>query len=266
MTSYSGSKTQGQNQNAKESESAATSKKSKSNSRITVPHILIVEDESSIAETITYALETELFQTTHVTTGAEATSLIETNNKYALIVLDIGLPDTTGLDVCQQIRKTSPVPILFLTARNSEIDRILGLEFGADDYVTKPFSPRELVARIKAILRRTSSTPTQKISPHTDQGISIDPEAMTILCFGKPVDLTAHEYKLLATFLSQPGRTFTREQLLEHAWDDPGSAMDRTVDAHIKTLRAKLSSVSEKCSEVIQTRRGLGYCYHPPQS
>ncbi len=231
-----------------------------------MPHILIVEDESSIAETITYALKTELFKTTHVTTGAEATSLIEKNNYYALVVLDIGLPDTTGLDVCQQIRKKSTVPILFLTARDSEIDRILGLEFGADDYVTKPFSPRELVARIKAVLRRTSSNSPQKINTHSNQGISIDPEAMTILCFGEPVDLTAHEYKLLATFISQPGRTFTREQLLDHAWEDPGSAMDRTVDAHIKTLRAKLTSASEKCSSVIQTRRGLGYCYHPPQS
>mgnify|MGYP000607372935 FL=1 len=233
-----------------------------------MPHILIVEDESSIAETIIYALETEHFQTTQVSTGAEAISLVEDSNKYALVVLDIGLPDTTGLDVCQEIRKQSGIPILFLTARDSEIDRVLGLEFGADDYVTKPFSPRELVARIKAILRRTSgsssgSSPIEK-SYHTDEGISIDTDAMTIHCFGKPVDLTAHEYKLLATFISQPGRTFTREQLLEHAWEDPGSAMDRTVDAHIKTLRAKLTAISDQCAEVIQTRRGLGYCYHPP--
>ncbi|MGJ8654840.1 MAG: two-component system response regulator CreB [Akkermansiaceae bacterium] len=231
-----------------------------------MPHILIVEDESSIAETIVYALETEHFQTTHVTTGAEAISLVHDKKCYSLVVLDIGLPDTTGLDVCQQIRKDSGIPILFLTARDSEIDRVLGLEFGADDYVTKPFSPRELVARIKAILRRTSSGSPQERIKHTNEGISIDTDAMTIHCFGKPVALTAHEYKLLATFISQPGRTFTREQLLEHAWDDPGSAMDRTVDAHIKTLRAKLTSASPLCAEVIQTRRGLGYCYHPPQN
>jgi two-component system catabolic regulation response regulator CreB len=123
-----------------------------------MPHILIVEDESSIAETIIYALETEHFQTTHVTTGAEAISLIQTRNRFSLVVLDIGLPDTSGLDVCQQIRKQSEIPVLFLTARDSEIDRVLGLEFGADDYVTKPFSPRELVARIKAILRRTANS------------------------------------------------------------------------------------------------------------
>lgn len=229
-----------------------------------MPHILIVEDEHSIAETIIYALETEHFQTTHVTTGAEAISLLETKGSYSLVVLDIGLPDTSGLDVCREIRKESGVPVLFLTARDSEIDRILGLEFGADDYVTKPFSPRELVARIKAILRRTSSGSPQQLIKHTNEGISIDRDAMTIHCFGTPVNLTAHEYRLLATFIAQPGRTFTREQLLEHAWEDPGSAMDRTVDAHIKTLRAKLTSASPKCADVIQTRRGLGYCYHPP--
>ncbi len=230
-----------------------------------MPHILIVEDEFSIAETIIYALKTEHFETSHVSTGSEAISLIQNNNTYALVILDIGLPDTTGLDVCQIIRKQSGVPILFLTARDSEIDRILGLEFGADDYVTKPFSPRELVARIKAILRRTSSNSSpQKLISHTTTGISIDSLAMTIHSDGKPLDLTAHEYKLLATFIAQPGRTFTREQLLKHAWDDPGSAMDRTVDAHIKTLRSKLHASSSKYTEVIQTRRGLGYCYHPP--
>jgi two-component system catabolic regulation response regulator CreB len=231
-----------------------------------MPHILIVEDEPSIAETIIYALQTEYFKTTHVTTAAEAISLVEAKSSYSLVVLDIGLPDTSGLSVCQQIRKQSGIPILFLTARDSEIDRVLGLEFGADDYVTKPFSPRELVARIKAILRRTSNSSPQEINQHTDEGISINTDAMTIHCYGQLVDLTAHEYKLLATFISQPGRTFTREQLLEHAWEDPGSVMDRTVDAHIKTLRAKLTSASPQCNEVIQTRRGLGYCYHPPVS
>ena len=225
-------------------------------------HILIVEDEVSIAETIIYALETEHFTTTHVTTGGEALKKSAALN-YDLIVLDIGLPDTTGFDVCKEIRSGSNVPILFLTARDSEIDRVLGLEFGADDYVTKPFSPRELSARIKAILRRTCPTPVKATQVSAD-GINIDPDAMLITCFGKVVDLTAHEYKLLATFLSQPSRTFTREQLLEHAWDDPGSAMDRTVDAHIKTLRAKLNACSDRCKEVIQTRRGLGYCYQHP--
>jgi len=231
-----------------------------------MPNILIVEDESSIAETIVYALETEHFIATHVTTGADALALIEADTPFALAVIDIGLPDITGLDVCQKIRSHSPIPILFLTARDSELDRILGLEFGADDYVTKPFSPRELVARIKAILRRTSNSNSLSPAQDSASALSIDTKAMTISCYGTALQLTAHEYKLLATFLSQPGRTFTREQLLQHAWDDPGSAMDRTIDAHIKTLRSKLSSASPKCSEVILTRRGLGYCYHPPKA
>lgn len=226
--------------------------------------ILIVEDESSIADTIIYALETEHFGTNHVSTGAEAIDLVEKKH-FDLVVLDIGLPDTTGFDVCKKIRATSSLPILFLTARDSEIDRVLGLEFGADDYVTKPFSPRELVARIKAIIRRTSPSVAQTQKEMPTDGIVINTEAMLVSCFGEALDLTAHEYKLLKTFISQPGRTFTREQLLNHAWEDPGSAMDRTVDAHIKTLRAKLNASSNKCTEVIQTRRGLGYCYHPPQ-
>eukprot|EP00112_Aurelia_sp_Birch-Aquarium-sp1_P005571 Seg16355.1 transcript_id=Seg16355.1/GoldUCD/mRNA.D3Y31 product="Transcriptional regulatory protein BaeR" protein_id=Seg16355.1/GoldUCD/D3Y31 len=234
-----------------------------------VPRVLIVEDEVAIAENIIYALETEHFETTHVTTGKDALTEIK-ENPYNLIVLDIGLPDTTGLTVCQEIRTVSATPILFLTARDSELDRVLGLELGADDYVVKPFSPRELVARIKAILRRTETkVQTSSGTTQLDQSnnpIIHDSEAMTITCYGKLLDLTAHEYKLLATFISQPNRTFTREQLLEHAWDDPGSAMDRTVDAHIKTLRSKLNAVSDQCADFIQTRRGLGYCYQPPAS
>lgn len=227
--------------------------------------ILIVEDEPSIADSIIYTLETEHFKTHHVTTGEMALDALSKKD-FKLVVLDIGLPDTTGFDVCKKIRTFSEIPILFLTARDSEIDRVLGLEFGADDYVTKPFSPRELAARIKAILRRT----TQSTNGPADicekkEGIHIDEDAMLVTCYGQILDLTAHEYKLLATFISRPKRTFTREQLLEHAWDDPGSAMDRTIDAHIKTLRAKLVSSSAHCTDVIQTRRGLGYCYHPPQ-
>lgn len=230
-----------------------------------MPKILIVEDEVAIAENIVYALETEHFFTTHVTTGADALSEIN-NGDYDFIILDIGLPDTSGLEICKQIRPTSSIPILFLTARDSEIDRVLGLEFGADDYVTKPFSPRELVARIKAILRRSSIQATT-LTDDADSSlcpIIHDSTAMSITCFGSLLDLTAHEYKIFATFISQPNRTFTREQLLEHAWDDPSSAMDRTVDAHIKTLRAKLNAVSDQCADLIQTRRGLGYCYQPP--
>lgn len=227
---------------------------------MTAAHILIVEDELSIAENLVYALETENFSTTHLSVGATVVETLKSSH-VDLVVLDIGLPDIMGFDVCREIRKFSSVPLLFLTARDSEIDHVLGLELGADDYVTKPFSPRELAARIRAILRRSSDN---KPESTPESLLTHDSRAMSIHCAGAMLDLTAHEYKLLATFMSQPGRTFTRDQLLERAWEDPGSAMDRTVDAHIKSLRAKLRDASECCSEVIQTRRGLGYCYHSP--
>ncbi len=219
-----------------------------------MPSVLIVEDEAAIADTLIYALETENFSVVHVVTGKEAIDYV-TNSPPSLVVLDIGLPDLTGLDVCQRIRGFSQVPILFLTARNSEIDQVLGLELGADDYVTKPFSPRAVVARVRAILRRADSKP----GPESGGMLEHSVDAMRITCFGKALDLTAHEYKLLATMLAQPNRVFTREQLLERAWDDPGAAMDRTVDAHIKSIRAKLRVHSDKAAQAIQTRRGLGY-------
>lgn len=238
---------------------------------MSAPHILIVEDEISIAENILYALETENFTTSHLSTGSQVADTVREND-ISLIVLDVGLPDILGFDVCRQVRAFSNVPILFLTARDSEIDHVLGLELGADDYVTKPFSPRELAARIRAILRRSSvaqpsaelPSATATASPPAAPLLSHDPSAMRISCSGAALDLTANEYKLLAAFMSQPGRTFTRDQLLEKAWADPGAAMDRTVDAHVKSLRAKLRNASSACAEVIQTRRGLGYCYHCP--
>ncbi len=219
-----------------------------------MPSVLIVEDEVAIADTLIYALKTENLSVEHVLTGQQAIDYV-TNTPPSFVVLDIGLPDLTGLDVCRRIRTFSQVPILFLTARDSEIDQVLGLELGADDYVTKPFSPRAVVARIRAILRRTDAndaTASRDILQH-----SVD--AMCITCYGKALELTAHEYKLLATMLAQPNRVFTREQLLERAWDDPGAAMDRSVDAHIKAIRAKLRVHSHEAALAIQTRRGLGY-------
>lgn len=218
-----------------------------------MPSVLIVEDEPAIADTLIYALETENFSVTHVATGQEG---LDHFNRHApdFAVLDIGLPDLTGFDLCRQIRTFSQVPILFLTARDSEIDHVLGLELGADDYVTKPFSPRTVVARIRAIMRRGQSPVAQNSTL-----LQHDDDTMCIKCCGHALDLTAHEYKLLAILLGQPGRVFTREQLLEQAWHDPGSAMDRTIDAHIKSLRAKLRDHSTEAADTIQTRRGLGY-------
>lgn len=226
-----------------------------------MPHILLVEDEPAIADTLIYALGTECFEVTHVLTGERALAAAGTTN-FDFAILDIGLPDMTGLDVCRRLREKSAIPVLFLTARDSEVDRILGLELGGDDYVTKPFSPREIVARVRAILRRSQSpltvAQTAQIAPYNTV-LHHDVAAMRIHCHSEVLDLTAHEYKLLLVLLDQPGRVFTRDQLLDHAWQDPGAVTDRTIDAHIKSIRAKLRSVRTGAEELIQTRRGLGY-------
>lgn len=226
-----------------------------------MPSVLLVEDEPAIADTLVYALETECFEVIHVLTGAAALATVAARN-FDFAILDIGLPDMTGLDVCRRLRESSPIPVLFLTARDGELDRILGLELGGDDYVTKPFSPREIVARVRAILRRaTPQAHPQAVDQSPVAGVILhhDPSAMRIHCHGESLDLTAHEYKLLLVLLEKPGRVFTRDQLLEYAWQDPGAVTDRTVDAHVKSIRAKLRGVRVGAEDLIQTRRGLGY-------
>lgn len=220
--------------------------------------LVLIEDELSIADTLIYALKTENFIVQHFITGQQALDYLKTHPKTAGVVLDVGLPDLTGFDVCRTLRTFSDVPVLFLTARNSEIDEVLGLELGADDYVTKPFSPRAVTARVRALLRRSAKTQTTS-SP----GIIHDPEAKQILWQEQKVDLTAHEYHLLATLISQPERVLSREQLLAKAWSDPFSITDRAVDAHIKSIRAKLRSHSAQAADAIKTRRGLGYAWCP---
>jgi two-component system catabolic regulation response regulator CreB len=223
-----------------------------------MPRVLLVEDEPAIADTLIYALETECFEVTHALTGGDALAAFA-RQPHDFAVLDIGLPDMTGLDVCRRLRETSRVPVLFLTARDGEVDRILGLELGGDDYVTKPFSPREIVARVRAILRRTQPAAAGPARPAADGPLHHDPAAMRIHCHGTALDLTAHEYKLLLVLLERPGRVFTRDQLLDHAWHDPGAVTDRTIDAHIKSIRAKLRLARPGAEDFIQTRRGLGY-------
>ncbi|MGC4015537.1 MAG: two-component system response regulator CreB [Luteolibacter sp.] len=232
-----------------------------------MPRVLLVEDEPAIADTLVYALETERLEVTHALTGSEALDAFA-EKRHDFVILDIGLPDMTGLDVCRKLRENSVVPILFLTARDGEIDRILGLELGGDDYVTKPFSPREIVARVRAILRRSggngesSAAPTAAPAPAAAvpaTPLHHDTTAMRIHCHGTALDLTAHEYKLLLVLLSHPGRVFTRDQLLDRAWEDPGAVTDRTVDAHVKSIRSKLRTARLGAEDYIQTRRGLGY-------
>jgi two-component system catabolic regulation response regulator CreB len=223
------------------------------------PCVLIVEDEASIAETITYALATEGFAPVWKTTGRDALAVLATQ-AVVLVVLDVGLPDMSGLDVCRELRKRHAVPVIFLTARSGEVDKIVGLELGADDYLAKPFSPRELTARIRAVLRRTNPDQGGAApgAAATSAGWTHDEAKCRISYLGKALDLTRNEYRLLGALLAAPGRVFSRDQLMTVAWDDPGASLDRTVDAHIKTLRAKLRVVAPGDDPIV-THRGLGY-------
>ena len=217
--------------------------------------ILVVEDEAAIAETIVYALQTEGFTAVWKTTGRDALAELA-RQPVALVVLDVGLPDVSGFDVCRELRKKHAVPVIFLTARSGEVDKVVGLELGADDYLAKPFSPRELTARVRAVLRR-SSAPTGFPVPASGHW-SHDEARCRIAYRGRPLELTRNEYRLLGALLVAPGRVFNRDQLMAAAWDDPGAALDRTVDAHIKTLRAKLRAAAPDADPIV-THRGLGY-------
>ncbi len=217
--------------------------------------ILVVEDEAAIAETILYALRTEGFAPLWKTTGGDALAALA-QQPVTLVVLDVGLPDMSGFDVCREMQRRGRVPVIFLTARSAEVDKIVGLELGADDYLAKPFSPRELTARVRAVLRRSNGNGDTKPAP---SGIwSHDAERCRISYRGQALDLTRNEYRLLAALIAAPGRVFSREQLMTAAWDDPGASLDRTVDAHIKTLRAKLRAVAPDMDPIV-THRGLGY-------
>lgn len=219
--------------------------------------ILVVEDEPPIAETIVYALQTEGFATLWKTTGRDALAALAEHN-VAVVVLDVGLPDASGFDVCREIRRSANVPVIFLTARSSEVDRIVGLEIGGDDYLAKPFSPRELTARVRAVLRRTSGRSRPAAAATSSRPWQHDEARCRISYRGRALDLTRNEYRLLGALLAQPGRVFSRDQLMTAAWDDPGAALDRTVDAHVKSLRAKLRAAAPEADPIV-THRGLGY-------
>jgi len=234
-----------------------------------MPTILVIEDEPNVADNLVYALQTEGFDTHWCATGGDGLEKLAAT-AVDLVVLDVGLPDIDGFEVCRNIRKTAETPVLFLTARDSEIDRIVGLEIGGDDYVTKPFSPREVTARVKAILRRTrrpaGGAATKATAAANDSAIQtdfhVDRERHEIRWGASRLDLTPNEFNLLACLIGQPGRVFTREVLMTQAWEDPGSATERTVDAHVRRLRAKLRALRPD-DEVIQTVRGIGYTFRP---
>ena len=223
--------------------------------------ILLIEDESAIADTVLYALETEGFRVQWVSLGADGISALQNYPSIAVVILDVGLPDTNGFEVCRAIRRFSEVPIIFLTARNEEVDRIVGLEIGADDYVTKPFSPRELAARVKVILRRLQAVPSAAVA--ADNGFTLDEARARIAYCGQWLTLTRFEYLILKLLLSQPERVFSRAQIMDRVWPEPEASLERVVDTHIKSLRGKLRAVHGD-EEPITTHRGLGYSISGP--
>lgn len=229
------------------------------------PRILVVEDEPAIADTITYALSTDGFEPHWCASGAAALQA-QAAGEIALAILDIGLPDINGFELFKRLTAQQPtLPVIFLTARASEIDRVVGLELGADDYVAKPFSPRELVARVRTVLRRAQraaapaapAVATAVVAAVT-HGFAIDDERKQIRFRGKALDLSRIEYRLLKVLAERPGRVYSRDELMQRAWDDPAAAFDRTVDAHVKMLRAKLREI-DAAADPIVTHRGLGY-------
>lgn len=242
----------------------------------TPTRILVIEDEPAIADTLVYALRTEGFLPAWCATGREGLAAFA-GGTFALVILDVGLPDISGFDVCRELRARAPVPVLFLTARSGEIDRVVGLELGGDDYVTKPFSPREVTARVRAILRRTQGSGVGGGTPGiseswagrpghaggTRAGLEVDAECKTAVFHGVGLELTRYEFRLLAVLHARPGRVWSRDELMTRVWEDPGASLDRTVDAHIKTLRGKLRAIAPE-EDPIQTHRGEGYSLRLP--
>ncbi len=216
--------------------------------------VLLVEDESSIADNIKYALQAASFDVLWASSGMEGLSLFK-EKTVDLVILDIGLPDMDGFEVCRQIRAQSQVPLLFLSARSDEIDRVVGLEMGADDYICKPFSPRELVARVKTNLRRYQAAPS---TPVSKEPLVLNEENRTVHFCGQLLDVTRYEFGILQVMKKHPKRVYSREELLEKVWHEPDNSFDRVVDTHIKTLRAKLKLVNGEL-EIIKTHRGIGY-------
>lgn len=224
-----------------------------------MPHVLVVDDDAHIVDVITFALEKAGMDFSVARNGKEALEMFD-RGKHDILVLDVGMPELDGLQVCREIRKTSEVPILFLSARDEEIDRILGLEIGGDDYLTKPFSPRELVARINVIIKRTSASahdPVEENSILKKGELCVEPAHRSASYKETVVSLTAIEFNILTALMARPRMAFTREQLLEQAWPTNIHVSDRTIDSHVRNLRAKLAA--EGCNSAVETVHGIGF-------
>jgi len=225
--------------------------------------VLLIDDDTELTKLLEEYLEEEQFHLDAAHDGVVGLQKALAN-QYAVVVLDVMLPGMSGLDVLKQLRQKSTVPVLMLTARGSELDRILGLELGADDYLPKPFNPRELVARLRAILRRTTSGGAAASSkPVRLADVELHPESRSVTCGGKPVTLTGAEFDLLYTFLRSPGKIISREDLTQAALGRPMSPMDRSIDVHVSNLRRKLGSYDGN-HERIKAIRGSGYVYLLP--
>jgi len=227
---------------------------------MTKPKVLIVEDEPAIRDNIQFVLESEGLETLQLATGLEVLALLS-ERAIDLVVLDVGLPDINGFDLLKELRKRHKTPVIMLTARNAELDRVLGLEIGADDYVVKPFSPRELSARVKAVLRRSrtrDSEPMATVAGRSQRALAVHAGKRQVSFFGEVLQLSKYEYEILTTFIARPGHVFSREQLMSLLWEQPEQSLDRTVDAHIKNLRAKLRAVRADVDPIV-THRGSGY-------
>jgi len=216
------------------------------------PLILIVEDEQKLADLLGDYLLQAGYEVVKIGSGLDAVPVIR-DRRPALVLLDLMLPGRDGMEICKEVRGFSQVPIIILTARVEEIDRLLGLELGADDYICKPFSPREVVARVKAVLRRVASHDTPP-----SHGLELDPERFRAVICGHELDLTAVEFRLLEHLAAHPGRIYTRTQLMDHIYPDQRVVSDRTIDSHIKKLRKKIADAAPG-TELVRSVYGVGY-------
>jgi two-component system, OmpR family, response regulator len=213
--------------------------------------IVVVDDEPNIADLVDLYLAREGFRVLKTETGEAGLRAVK-DHRPRLVVLDVGLPDVDGLEVCKRLRATSQIPVIFLTARDSEVDRVLGLELGGDDYLTKPFSPAELVARVKAVLRRVDGGPAAEVMQAGE--VAIDAGRREVRVAGEPVDFTTKEFDLLRYLAERPGLALSRQQILDGVWGYDWYGDARTVDVHIAQVRKKLGDTVE-----IKTVRGVGY-------
>ena len=218
--------------------------------------ILIVEDEVKLSKVLVDYLNQSNYKTAHLINGNEVITWVKKNNPD-LILLDLMLPETNGKDICKDIRAFSKTPIIMVTAMIDEIDRLIGLELGADDYICKPFSPKEVVARVKAVLRRTNA---DYLNEFSENEFKVNHDAYSVQIKGKKLDLTPVEFRMLTMFIDHPGRVYNRDQILNTVFDDGRIVLDRTVDTHIKNLRQKLKDANPE-KDYIRSIYGIGYSF-----